>query len=102
MTMLIGFLVANALLHGAVIVRFGVRGNNKPFLLGGLGYAALAVAVYCSLPYVLWAVLVLSLVGIAGLTITFNKPVRNKTLDKLIWVLDAATILLAGYLLFVA
>jgi hypothetical protein len=32
--------------------------------------------------------------------VTFNKPVRVKTLDKMIWVLDAATILFTGYLLF--
>jgi hypothetical protein len=102
MTMLICFLVANALLHGAVILRFGVRGNNQPFLVGGLVYAALAVAVYLSVPYVLWAVLVFSIVGIVGLTLTFNKPVRDKTFDKLIWLLDAATVLFTGYLLFVA
>jgi hypothetical protein len=37
-----------------------------------------------------------------GLTLTFNKPVRDKTFDKLIWLLDAATVLYTGYLLFVA
>ena len=102
MAMLIGFLAVNALLHGAVIARFGVRGNNQPFLIGGLAYAALACAVYLSVPYALWGVLVFSIIGITGLTLTFNKPVRAKTLDRLIWLLDAATILLVGYLLFVA
>lgn len=102
MTVLIGLLAANALLHGAIIFRFGVRGNNQPFLVFGLVYAALAVAVYLSVPYVLWAALVLSIVGIVGLTLTFNKPVRGKTFDKVIWLLDAAIVLFTGYLLFVA
>jgi uncharacterized membrane protein len=53
-------------------------------------------------PYSLWGVLVFSVVGITGLTITFDKPVRDKTFDRLIWLLDAVTILLVGYLLFVA
>ena len=102
MSILIGFLAVNAILHGAVIGRFGVRGNNLPFLVGALVYAALALAVYLSLPYVLWGVLAFSIIGVVGLTITFNKPVRDKTFDRLIWLLDAATILLTGYLLFAA
>lgn len=102
MSMLIGLLAANALLHGAVIVRFGVRANNQPFLVFGLVYAVLAVAVYLSVPHILWAAFVLSLVGIVGLTLTFNKPVRDKTFDKLIWLLDIAIVLFTGYLLFVA
>ena len=101
MAMLTGFLAANAILHGVVIVRYGVCGNNLPFLLGALAYAALALAVYLSVPHALWGVLVFSIVGITGLTITFDKPVRDKTFDRLIWLLDAATILLVGYLLFV-
>jgi hypothetical protein len=102
MAMLTGFLAVNAILHAAVIARYGVRGNNLPFLLGALAYAALALAVYLSVPYSLWGVLVFSVVGITGLTITFDKPVRDKTFDRLIWLLDAVTILLVGYLLFVA
>ena len=102
MTVLIGLLAANALLHGAVIVRFGMRGNNQPFLVFGLVYAVLAVAVYLSVPHILWAVFVLSLVGVVGLTLTFNKPMRDKSFDKLIWLLDVAIFLFTGYLLFVA
>ena len=102
MTVLICLLAGNALLHGAVIVRFGVRSNNQPFLVFGLVYTALTVAVYLSVPYVLWAAFVLSIVGIVGLTLTFNKPVRDKMFDKLIWLLDAAIVLFTGYLLFVA
>ena len=89
-------------MHSIVIARFGVRNNNQPFFVFGLAYAVLAIAVYLSVPYALWAVLLLSIIGSIGLSVTFNKPVRDKTLDKLIWLLDAATILYAGYLLFAA
>jgi hypothetical protein len=101
MAILTGLLAVNAILHGAVIARFGVRGHNVPFLLGGIVYAALALAVYLSVPYVLWGALTLSIIGIGGLSVTFDKPVRDKTLDRLIWLLDAATLLFTGYLLFV-
>jgi hypothetical protein len=53
-------------------------------------------------PYALWAVLLLAVIGILGLSITFNKPVRDKTLDKIIWLLDAAVVLYTAYLLFAA
>lgn len=100
MLLLLGLLIANAILHGIVIARFGARNNNQPFLIFALVYAALAVAVYLAVPYALWAVLILSIIGIVGLSVTFNKPARDKTLDKVIWALDAATVLVAGYLLF--
>ena len=102
MALLIGFLSVNTILHAAVVARYGVRGNNLPFLLGAFAYAALALALYLSVPYAMWGVLGFSIIGITGLTITFNKPVRDKTFDRLIWLLDAATILLVGYLLLVA
>jgi hypothetical protein len=89
-------------MHGIVIARFGFRNNNQPFFVFALVYAALAVAVYLSVAYVLWFVLILSTIGIVGLSVTFNKPARDKTLDKVIWVLDATTILCAGYRLFAA
>ena len=102
MSLIVGILAVNAILHGIVVARFGVRGNNEPFLVFALVDAALAVAVYLSVPYALWAVLILSIIGIVGLSVTFNKPVRDKTFDKMIWVLDAVTILCAGLVLFVA
>lgn len=101
MTLLAGMLAANALLHGIVVGRFGSKGNG-PFLAFVVIYAALAVAVYASVSHVLWAVLLLSLLGIVGLSVTFNARARDKTLDKVIWALDAATILYAAFLLFAA
>jgi len=102
MSLLLTLLVTNAIVHGIVVARFGVRNNNQPFLMFAIVYAALAIAVYLSVPYALWAVLLLAVIGILGLSITFNKPVRDKTLDKIIWLLDATTILYAAYLLFAA
>ena len=102
MSLLLTLLTTNAIVHGIVVARFGVRNNNQPFLLFAIVYAALAIAVYLSVPYALWMVLLLAVIGILGLSITFNKPVRDKTLDKVIWLLDAATVLYAAYLLFAA
>ena len=102
MSLLLTLLATNAIVHGIVVARFGVRNNNQPFLIFAIVYAALAIAVYLSVPYALWAVLLLAFIGIVGLSVTFNKPVRDKTLDKVIWLLDAVTILYAGYLLFAA
>lgn len=102
MSLLLGLLVLNAIVHSIVVARFGVRDNNQPFFVFALVYAVLAVAVYLSVPYALWAVLILSIIGIIGLSITFNKPVRDKTLDKVIWILDAGVVLCAAYLLFAA
>jgi hypothetical protein len=102
MSLLLTLLVTNAIVHGIVVARFGVRNNNQPFLMFAIVYAALAIAVYLSVPYALWAVLLLAVIGILGLSITFNKPVRDKTLDKIIWLLDAAVVLYTAYLLFAA
>ena len=102
MSLLLTLLTTNAIVHGIVVARFGVRNNNQPFLIFAIVYAALAIAVYLSVPYALWAVLLLAVIGILGLSITFNKPVRDKTLDKIIWLLDASVILYTAYLLFAA
>jgi hypothetical protein len=102
MSLLLTFLIANAIVHGIVVARFGIKDNNQPFLIFAIVYATLAIAVYLSLSYALWAVLLLAGIGILGLSITFNKPVRDKTLDKIIWLLDAIVVLYTAYLLFAA
>ena len=102
MSLLLTLLTTNAVVHGIVVARFGLRNNNQPFLIFAIVYAALAIAVYLSVPYALWVVLLLAVIGILGLSLTFNKPVRDKTLDKLIWLLDATVILYTAYLLFAA
>jgi hypothetical protein len=102
MSLLLTLLVTNAIVHGIVVARFGVRNNNQPFLIFAIVYAALAITVYLAVPYVLWAVLLLAFIGNLGLSVTFNKPVRDKMLDKIIWLLDAIVILYTAYLLFAA
>jgi hypothetical protein len=101
MTLLAVLLGFNAALHAALVIRFGTRGN-VPVLAFAFIYAALAVAVLVSVPYALWAVLILSLLGFTGLTVTFKKPQRDKTIDKAIWILDVVVILYTAYLLFAA
>jgi hypothetical protein len=63
-------------------------------------YAALAIALFVAVPYVLWAMLILAAIGLIGLTVTFNKVPRDKTLDRVIWGVDALTVLGAIWLLF--
>jgi hypothetical protein len=53
------------------------------------------------LPYVLWAALILLALAFGALTVKFNEPQRDKTIDKGIWVADLAAIICAIYLLFV-
>jgi hypothetical protein len=100
-TVLIVIQVLDALLHGALVARFGVR-QNEPFLVFAIVYLALAVITILALPFALWATLVLAVVGLFGLTVTFTRPARDKTLDKAVWAVDALVIVYAAYLLFVA
>jgi len=95
------FLAVDAGLHGFVIYRFGIGDRaNMPFLIFAFVDAALAIAVFFAVPYALWLTLALSAIGLAGLTVTFNKPDREKSLDRVIWAVDAAIVLFAAYLLF--
>ncbi len=103
MTVLASLLFFDAALHAFVIYRFGLGDrNNTPFLIYAVVDLALAVAVFFAWPYALWATLILSAIGIIGLTVTFNKPQREKTMDKVIWLVDAMIVIGAIYLLFLA
>lgn len=90
--LIVALLAVNAIVHAIVIARFGMRNNNQPFLIFALVDAALAIAVYLAVPYALWAVLILSIFGLIGLTVTFNQTGAGKTLDKVIWGLDVSTV----------
>ena len=98
MTLLALLLAVDALLHAIVIFRFGTK-DNMPFLVFLIIDAMLAVLVFLAVPYSVWATLVLSAIGLVGLTVTFNKPQREKTLDRIIWVVDVGVVLCAIYLL---
>lgn len=99
-TLLVLLLALDAVLHGFLIYRFGTN-QNVPFLIFAFVDAILAIAVFLAWPYALWATLGLSAFGLAGLTVTFNKPEREKTLDRVIWAVDAVIVLYAAYLLFI-
>jgi hypothetical protein len=99
MVLLAALLALDAILHAVLIAHFGTN-QNVPFLVYVFIDAALAVIVFFAVPYALWATLVLSAFGLIGLTVTFNKPEREKTLDRIIWVVDAVIVLYTIYLLF--
>ncbi|WKZ35175.1 MAG: hypothetical protein QY332_16300 [Anaerolineales bacterium] len=101
MSLLLTLLILNVVLHGIIVARFGIR-NNLPVFVFMLVYAALGIAVYLSVPNVLWVVLSLTTIGTVGLTITFNKIARDKRLEMVIWPLNIVIILVAGYFLFAA
>jgi hypothetical protein len=101
MILLALLLLLDAVLHGFLIYRFGTGDSaNLPFLIFAAVDLVLAVVIFLAVPYALWAAFVLSLIGIVGLTLTFNKPQREKTLDRIIWVVDLLVVLCAAYLLF--
>jgi hypothetical protein len=100
MTLLAILLLVDAALHAVVIFRYGTADNNMPFLVFAVIDLALAILVFLAVPYAVWAALILTAIGIVGLTVTFNKPQRDKTLDRIIWAIDAAIIISAVYLLF--
>ncbi len=101
MPALVAFLFLNAVLHGLLVMRHGAAAN-KPFVLFTVVYAALGAMVLAGIPYALWITLALSVIGFVGLSVTFNQPDREKSLDKMIWVADLAVVLLTLYLLFPA
>ena len=96
---LASLLAVNAVLHGMIIARFGVKGNEPP-LAFGIAYAALAVGVFLAIPYALWATLIVSVVGVAGLTAAYAKIPHEKSVERLCWALGAIVIALTAYLLF--
>ena len=78
MSLLLTLLTTNTVVHGIVVARFGVRNNNQPFLLFAIVYAALAIAVYLSVPYALWMVLLLAVIGIlVSLVVLVGLQVRS-------------------------
>lgn len=102
MRLLAALLALDAVLHALVIIRYGLKDKaNVPFLVFMFVDAILAFIVFLQMPYALWATLALSAFGLIGLTVTFNKPQREKTIDTAIWAVDLIVVVWAGYLLFV-
>ena len=100
MTSILAAIIAvNAVLHGMIIARFGGKGHEPP-LAFGIAYAALAIAVFLAIPYALWATLIVSVLGVAGLTAAYSKIPHEKSLERICWALGAIIIMLTVYLLF--
>ena len=100
MTAFVAALLAlNVILHGAIVARHSVKGNEPP-LVFGIAYAALAIAVFLAVPYAIWATLIVSVVGTVGLLVAFRSIAHEKTIEQVIIVLNVAIILLVAYLLF--
>ncbi len=98
MTLLSLLLVLNAALHGLIVWRFGIRGNEPPAVFG-LIYAALALAVFSGWFYGIVSTLVVTTVGLAGLTLNFRKLRHDTTIEKIIILLGLAIIAYASHLL---
>ncbi|MCB0212491.1 MAG: hypothetical protein KDJ52_24320 [Anaerolineae bacterium] len=91
-------LLVNAVLHGVIIGRFGIKGNEPPAVFGVL-YAVLALAVFRGWTYGVLATLVVTTVGLVGLALNFRKLQHDTTVEKIIFVVGAAILAWAAYLI---
>ncbi len=98
MMLLTILLLVNAVLHGVIVGRFGIKGNEPPALFG-LVYAGLALAVFLGWPYGTLATGVVTAVGLLGLALNFKKLQHETTVEKIIFVVGAAILAWAAYLL---
>jgi hypothetical protein len=92
-------LLANAVLHGAIVGRFGFKGNEPPAVFG-LVYAALALAAFSGWAHAPVATLVVTAVGLLGLTVNFKKLQHETTIEKIIFAVGTALLACAAYLQF--
>ena len=100
MVLLSLLLLANAVLHGVIVGRFGIKQNVPPAVFGLL-YAALALAVFSGWPHGALATVVVTVVGLVGLALNFSKLQHDTTVEKIIFVVGAAILACAAYLLLV-
>ena len=98
MTLLSLSLFANAALHGVIIGRFGIKGNEPPAVFG-LVYAGLALAAFHGWVHAPLTVLIVTAVGLLGLAVNFKKLQHEKTVEKIIFVVGGAILTCAAYLL---
>ena len=98
MTLLSLLLLVNAVLHGVIVGRFGIKGNEPPAVFGVL-YAVLALAVFRGWTYGALATLVVTTVGLVGLALNFRKLQHDTAVEKIIFVVGAAILAWAAYLI---
>jgi hypothetical protein len=101
MTLLGVLLVVNAVLHGLIVVRYGIKGNEPPAVFGVV-YALLALAVFFGWSYALPATLAVTTLGLIGLAVNFKKLQHDTTIEKVIFVVGAALLAYTAYLLWLA
>ena len=99
MTVLGLLLLGNAVLHGVIVGRFGLKGNVPPAVFGVL-YAGLALLVFRGWDHAVVATLVVTAVGLLGLALGFKKLQHEPTVEKIVVGVGSATIAYAAYLLF--
>jgi hypothetical protein len=98
---LLGLLVlGNAVLHAIVVGRFGLKGNVPPAVFGII-YAGLALAIFGGWPHAPLAALVVTGVGLLGLTLNFKKLQHDSTIEKIILVVGATTLVCGSYAVLV-
>ncbi len=89
-------LLVNALLHGVIVGRFGIKGNVPPAVFGFL-YAALAIALLLGWTHGTLATLIVTTVGLVGLALNFRKLQHDPSIEKIIFVVGATIIACAVY-----
>src|SRR5678815_4641934 len=100
MTVLGLLLLGNAVLHGVIVGRFGLKGNAPPALFG-ISYAALALAAFGGWAHAPLVALAVTAMGILGLALNFKKLKHDSTIEKIILVVGAAILACAAYPLLV-
>jgi hypothetical protein len=100
LTLLSLLLLTNTALHGAIVGRFGIKGNEPPAVFG-LVYEGLALAAFRDWAHAPLAVLIVTAAGLLGLAVSFKKLQHDTTVEKIIFVVGGACITCAGYLLVV-
>jgi hypothetical protein len=98
MMLLAVMLAVNAALHAIIIARHGIKGNEPPAAFGVL-YAVLALAAFAGSTWVPSAAVLVTAIGLLGLAINFRKLTHDTMIEKIIFGVGAAVILVAAYLL---
>ena len=98
MTVLGLLLLSNAVLHGVIIGRFGIKGNVPPAVFGVL-YAGLALVVFRGWDRAGLAALVVTMVGLLGLALSFKTIQHDRTVERIVFGVGSATIAYAAFLL---